>query len=111
MPQLSFHGVDIEKVQAISSALVATLADAMDTTEDNFILEVNPSVQVQAGAIVTPYPFVEVRWFTRGQAIQDASAQVITHALQQQGYAEVEVFFLPLSEAAYYYQGKHFADA
>lgn len=109
MPQLIFHGVKSDDVKTCSTALVEELAQVMETSTDNFLLEVINSVQIFNGREeVKPYPFVDVRWFERGQVVQDASAAVITQHLNRVGYDPVDVIFTALRKNAYYENSTHF---
>nr|WP_052063733.1 DUF1904 family protein [Nitrincola sp. A-D6] len=54
MPQLQFHGIDTQAIQQCSQQLVDDLCQAMDTTPDNFLLEVIHSTQILSGEIVPP---------------------------------------------------------
>jgi|CEGF01.1.fsa_nt_gi hypothetical protein len=110
MPQLQFHGIDTQAIQHCSQQLVDELCQAMDTTPDNFLLEVMHSTQILSGEIVTPFPFVDVRWFERGQAARDRSAAVIAQHLNAQGYNPVEIIFTALEANAYYENASHFGD-
>ncbi|WP_417583946.1 DUF1904 family protein [Nitrincola sp.] len=110
MPQLQFHGIDSQAVQRCSRQLVDDLCQAMDTTPDNFLLEVMHSTQILSGEVVTPFPFVDVRWFERGQTVRDRSAAVIAQHLNAQGYNPVEIIFTALEANAYYENASHFGD-
>lgn len=110
MPQLQFHGIDAHAIQHCSTQLVDDLCQAMDTTPDNFLLEVIQSTQILSGEVVTPFPFVDVRWFERGQSVRDQSAAVIAKHLNMAGYNPVEIIFTALEPYAYYENATHFGE-
>ncbi|WP_318502359.1 DUF1904 family protein [Bacillus sp. T3] len=108
MPQLIFKGIAVEQVKAISSVLVRELAELCHCEEDNFTLEIPQSTYVFNQEEVPAFPFIEVRWFERGQGMQDQFAEILTKHIQSLSVPEVEVAFSVFREAAYYYNGKHF---
>ncbi|MEH7238603.1 DUF1904 family protein [Bacillus sp. JJ1562] len=109
MPHLIIKGVSTEQVKKISPALVQELANLCDCGTDNFTLELVHSTYVYDGVEVPGYPFIEVKWFERGQEIQDQFATIVTTQIQALGIPEVEVAFSPFLESAYYLNGKSFA--
>lgn len=108
MPQLIFKGITVEQVKTISTVLVRELAELCNCEEDNFTLEIPQSTYVFNREDVPAFPFIEVKWFERGQEIQDQFADILTKHIQSLGVPEVEVAFSVFREAAYYYNGKHF---
>ncbi|MFC3853432.1 DUF1904 family protein [Salinispirillum marinum] len=108
MPQLIFHGIDTETVKACSGELVEQLAAVMQTDVENFLLEIVNSVQVFEGKITPSYPYIDVRWFDRGQDIQDRSAATIARILNGQNVDPVDIIFLPLEKQRYYENAEHF---
>lgn len=109
MPHLIIRGVSIEQVKSISTALVQELADLCACGTDNFTLELVPSTYVFDGNEVPGYPLIEVKWFERGQEIQDQFANIVTKHIQALGIPEVEVAFSTFLESAYYLNSKSFA--
>ncbi|MGL6049792.1 MAG: DUF1904 family protein, partial [Aeromonas salmonicida] len=73
-------------------------------------LECVDSSWVRNGAIEAGFPFVELVWFERPQAMQDAAAALITHHLKavlgEQTYVVVQV--LPIVKSHYYSNGQHY---
>ena len=61
------------------------------------------------GKEVPGYPFIEVKWFDRGQEIQNEFANIITKQVQSLNIPEVEVAFSTFKESNYYLNGKSFA--
>ena len=59
---------------------------------------------------VPGYPFIEVKWFERGQEIRDEFANIITKQVQSLEIPEVEVAFSTFRESDYYLNGKSFAE-
>lgn len=109
MPQLRFHGVTPARLAPVSRGLLDRLARAADTARDDFTLECIASTFIFDGEEVPSFPFVEVLWFERGDAVRDACAEAITQALTESGLGEVEVFFIALDRRGYYAGGRHFA--
>lgn len=110
MPHLVIRGISVEQTKTISNALVQKLSDLCDCELDNFTLEVLQSTFVFDQKEVPGYPFIEVKWFDRGKAIQDRFAQIVTMQVHLLGIPEVEVAFTAYSESQYYLNEKSFAD-
>ena len=111
MPHLFIRGVSIDQVKTISPSLVQDLADLCACGTDNFTLEIVNSTYVYDGKEVPCHPLIEVKWFERGQEIQDQFAEIITKYLQTLEILEVEVAFSTFQESAYYLNGKSFASS
>jgi hypothetical protein len=109
MPQLIFKGISVDQVKKISTPLVRELADLCHCETDNFTFEIMQSIFVFNENEVQGFPFIEVKWFDRGQEIQDQFADIITKHIHSLGIAEIEVAFSVFLESAYYYNGKNFA--
>ena len=109
MPQLIFKGISVEKVKKISTPLVMELANLCQCETDNFTLEIIHSTFVFNQNEVESFPFIEVKWFDRGQEIQNRFAGIITKHLQSISISELEVAFSIFLESAYYLNGKNFA--
>ncbi|MFD0826023.1 DUF1904 family protein [Neobacillus sp. M.A.Huq-85] len=110
MPHLFIRGVTVEQVKNISKPLVQELADLCACGTDNFTLEVVQSTFVFDEREVPGYPFIEVKWFERGQEIRDEFANIITKQVQSLEIPEVEVAFSTFKESDYYLNGKSFAE-
>lgn len=109
MPHIRFRSVKNEHVQQLSGVLVKELAQAMNTSEDNFTVESIATQFFQNGKEINSYPFVEVLCFPRPQEVQDVSARIITEKVKGLTQAEdVIVVFNLLSKTAYYENGTHF---
>jgi hypothetical protein len=109
MPHLIIRGVSVDQVKTISSSLVHALADLCECGSDNFTLEIVQSTYVFDGDEVQGYPLIEVKWFDRGQEIQDQFASIVTKHIQSLDIPEVEVAFSTFLESTYYLNGKSFA--
>lgn len=109
MPQLIFKGVSVDQVKKISTPLVKELAELCECETDNFTFEIVDSIFVFNGEEVPGFPFIEVKWFVRGQKVQDEFATIVTKHIHTLGIPEVEIAFSVFSEAAYYLNGKSFA--
>jgi hypothetical protein len=108
MPQLIFKGITVDQVKKISSLLVQDLAILCNCDIDNFTFEIINSTFVFEQEEVPGFPFVEVKWFERGQDIQDEFAKITTKHIHSLGIAEVEIAFTVFLETAYYLNGKNF---
>lgn len=108
MPQLIFKGISVDQVKKISTLLVEELAELCQCETDNFTLEIVQSTFVFNDREVQGFPFIEVKWFDRGQEIKDQFANIITKHLQSQGIAELEVAFSVFLASAYYLNGHSF---
>ncbi|WP_435169859.1 DUF1904 family protein [Paenibacillus glycanilyticus] len=107
MPQLLFRGVPADRLTTVSLALAEDLASICECGTDNFTMECLHATAVFGGlAEGQSYPFVEVGWFERGQAVRDRFAQTVTAHLARIGIAEVEVAFRTYREDSYYINGK-----
>jgi len=111
MPHLFIRGISVDQVKTISTSLVQDLADLCACGTDNFTLEVVHSTYVFDGDEVPCYPLIEVKWFDRGQEVQDQFANIITKRIQALEIPEVEVAFSTFQESAYYLNGKSFASS
>ncbi|MFC0271766.1 DUF1904 family protein [Metabacillus herbersteinensis] len=109
MPHLMIRGISVEQVKEISTPLVQELARLCKCETDTFTLEIVNSTFILDQNEVPGYPFIEVKWFERGQAIQDHFTQLVTKHVLSLGIPEVEVAFTAFLESAYYYNGKSFA--
>lgn len=109
MPQLIFKGVSVEQVKKISTPLVEELAELCECETDNFTFEIVDSIFVFNGEEVPGFQFIEVKWFDRGQEVQDQFANITTKHIHSLGIHDVEIAFSVFSEAAYYLNGKSFA--
>ncbi|MGG1678383.1 DUF1904 family protein [Neobacillus sp. NRS-1170] len=108
MPHLFIRGVTVEQVKTISRPLVEELADLCDCGTDNFTLEVVNSTFVFNNDEVPGYPFIEVKWFERGQEVRDQFAKIVTKQVHSLDIPEVEVAFSTFKESDYYFNGKSF---
>lgn len=109
MPHLRFRALDEQQVKTLSDTLVAPLAKAMNTTEDNFTFEHIGTRFFYRGEEIQSYPFVEVLWFARSKEIQRKAAAIITDQVKAAAEApDVVVVFQALPEADYFENGKHF---
>ena len=108
MPHLFIRGISVEQVKTISKPLVQELADLCACGTDNFTLEVVNSTFIFDGNEVPGYPFIEVKWFERGQEVQDQFANIVTKHVHSLEIPEVEVAFSTFRESDYYYNGKSF---
>ncbi|WP_042164250.1 DUF1904 family protein [Paenibacillus gorillae] len=106
MPQLTFRGVPADKLLTVSEALATELAAICECGTDNFTMDVLQTTSVYGGSSSdTSYPFVEIGWFERGQAVRDQVAAAVTARLQEIGIADSEIAFRVYREDSYYING------
>lgn len=109
MPHIRIRSLSSEQVQALSGKLSSELAKIIQTSEDNFTIEL---IQTQFYSQNEPFqsdPMVEVLWFDRGQEIQDQAARKITDILRAvAAFSFIAVVFIPLLPTNYYENGQHF---
>lgn len=110
MPHLRFRGIESAPLARLATSLVNQLSELTGAPVAHFTLERVQTEFIIAPAPGTGYPFVELLWFDRGQAVQDAAARLITDAVKAQlgAQTEVAVVVLPLSKHAYYDNGQHY---
>jgi len=111
MPHLRFRAVEFDTVKSLSTALVDELQPLMDCPREDFTLEHISTTFIFDGEVSDAYPFVEVLWFDRGQAVQDKVALKITEAVRQaleEPEQDVAVIFTALTLNAYYDNGEHY---
>ncbi len=106
MPQLLVRGVSVAQMCAISQPLIEQLAAICECGTDNFIVEVMHSTAIQDGQVVASFPFIEIAWFERGEAVRNRFAQTVTEHVRALGIAEVEVAFVTYREDSYYINGE-----
>jgi phenylpyruvate tautomerase PptA (4-oxalocrotonate tautomerase family) len=106
MPQLIIQGLSVEQVKKISKPLVKELAEICSCGDDNFIIEVKQSIFVFNVEEISTYPFIEVKWFDRGQIIRNQFADSVTKHVMSLDIDEIEVAFTTFKEEAYYINGK-----
>ncbi len=108
MPQIRMRGVQAEKIAPVSKDLVDQLHAITGTAREHFTIELTHSTYILDGAVVPSIPFVEIAWFDRGQEVQDRVAQVVTAAMKQAGYPELDMVFTLMERSRYYENGQHF---
>jgi len=110
MPHLLFRGVSPEQVRAISGPLVAELASACQCPEDYIMLEYLHTTALFGGEIVPSYPFIEVAWFDRGEAVRDRAAACIDRHVRSLGVPELEIAFRVYERKSYYSNGERLGE-
>lgn len=108
MPQLIFKSISVDQVKKICTSLVEELAVLCNCDIDNFTFEIIHSTFVFNQEEVPGFPFIEVKWFDRGQEIQDEFAKIMTKHIHSLGIAEVEIAFTVFLESNYYLNGRNF---
>ena len=108
MPQLRFHAISLDYVQAVSQPLTEELSAIIKCAREHFVLECVASTYVWDGQEVEGHPFVEVYCFDRGEEAYDRMAETITRHLKGVGCPSVDVTFLLLERRRYYEDDLHF---
>lgn len=110
MPHLRFRSLSTDQVQSLSRSLPSELAEAMETTPDNFTFELIGTQYFQDGQKFASYPFVEVLWFARNKSAKEKSAKIITDQVKALTKAQdIAVIFIPIEKHDYYENGQSFA--
>ncbi len=110
MPHLRLRAVEPQVVQTLSKELIDDLQPLMDCPREDFTFEHIASTFFHENEVSRAYPFVEVLWFDRGQAVQDQVAKLITEKVRKYTEAEIDVavIFTALQPAQYYDNGEHY---
>lgn len=108
MPQLVCKGLQEAEVQTLSETLAPVLSKLMGTPEEWFTFEYVSKISYVSGKKVEGEVSVDMRWFDRGQDVQDETASLITDSLRKFGYEEIEVVFHPLKKENFYDNGIHY---
>jgi len=107
MPQLVFTGVKEKDLKIINKDLTDQLSKITGTQRDGFSFKLDESKYMFDGEIVSPFTLIDIYWFERPRAMQDACAKAITEKLSAVGYEDVEVVFHMLYPDCYYVDGEH----
>ncbi len=105
MPQLTVRGISAEQLCSVSKEMIEELASICECGTDNFTIDCIAVRSVFEGKLVSTYPFIEIAWFERGQAIRDQLAQAVTRHIQSLGIEELEIAFKVYREDGYYING------
>lgn len=108
MPQFTFKGLEEIQVKKLSKILAPTLSKLLNTPEDWFSFEYSSPIFYVSGEKVQVDASVEIRWFDRGQEIQDETALILNNALVNLGYKEPTVIFHALKKENFYENGQHY---
>lgn len=108
MPQIVIKGMETKHVQTISKDMIEELQAIIQCPREYFIIECANPIFIMDGNIVSNIPFIEVKWFDRGQEVQDKSAEAITKHVNGVGYNNVDIAFLTFEKNNYYENGSHF---
>jgi hypothetical protein len=109
MPHIRFKSVSDKHMKTLSKSLPKPLAQAMETTEDNFSFELMEHQYYAQGKKVKSYPFVEISWFERSQDCKTKSAKIITDQIRKLTKADdIAVVFIPIEKSDYFENGKSF---
>ena len=102
MPQIIVKGLPQETVCAMSKLLLNDLAKINETPADYFLFQCDTNPIFIDGKPDAGYPLVEIKQFQRDKAMEEATAKLIIQYIKSLGYTEAEVYYIHLSEAAYY---------
>src|SRR5690606_25730468 len=99
MPHIRIRGVSEKTVQEFSQGLNEELARLIQTTPDNFTIELIASQYFEQGKAISSYPFIEVLWFERTQEIKGQVAKFMTEKMRALlGAVDVAVIFVPIEK-------------
>lgn len=109
MPHLRFRAIDKSLVAYLSSHTLAPLAELMTCPAEDITYEHIQSEFYFKALPSKAYPFVEILWFDRGQAVQDKVASYLTKVIKTKiDCDDLAIIFTPLKPTAYYDMGKHY---
>lgn len=116
MPQLTIRGIPSEVVSGVSAILVPRLATIISNfagsstqlSADDFTVDLLETKSFVNGHLVTTFPFIQVGWFKRSQAIQDAVAREIDRSFKSAGIPQLEIAFITFEKECYYADGEHY---
>lgn len=109
MPHIRLRGMTAEQVQRLSENLADELAPILETTRDNFTIELVQTQFFEGGQPHGGYPFCEVLWFERSAAHRQRCAEWLTNTIRQITKAtDIAVVFSPIEKTNYFENGKHF---
>ncbi len=109
MPHLRVRGLPPAQVQELSSGLCEELALIINTSADNFTVELIATQYFGNGQSNNSYPFIEVLWFQRPQDVKQRVAEHLTERVKRLlPSADVVVVFHVLEKTDYFENGKHF---
>ncbi|WP_097026804.1 DUF1904 domain-containing protein [Clostridium peptidivorans] len=108
MPQIKIRGLKESEICKISKDMVDELQRLLECPREYFTIELIPTTLIKDGQIVTPYVFVEVGWFDRGQQVQDMFAGIVTKHILETSCENVDIIFTAFKESSYYENGMHF---
>jgi phenylpyruvate tautomerase PptA (4-oxalocrotonate tautomerase family) len=109
MPHIRIRGINPEQALKFSETFKAEAATIVNTSADNFTIELIETKFFHEGTIDPGYPFIEVLWFERPQEVKDRFATHITERMRRVTNAkDVAVLFVPLQKEDYFENGNHF---
>jgi hypothetical protein len=109
MPHIRLRGMSTEQAGELSQSLPASLAPILETTVDNFTVELVQTQFFQQGSANSGYPFCEVLWFERSADHRQRCADWLTAEIRRLTAAsDVAVVFFPIERSDYFENGKHF---
>lgn len=111
MPNIKVYGVEPAQVQALSGVLTPALSATIGCPADWLSFFAGGAI-FSCGQPLKTDVYVQVDWFSRGETVQDAVAQVITDGIKavdgMDGVETVTVVFMELKESRYYENGQHY---
>lgn len=109
MPHIRLRGLSAENVQKLSQTLAAELAPILETTIDNFTLELVATQFFERGHAHPGYPFCEVWWFERSEPHRQRCAEWLTQEIRKiTNASDVAVVFFPIEKSNYFENGAQF---
>jgi phenylpyruvate tautomerase PptA (4-oxalocrotonate tautomerase family) len=109
MPHIRVRGMRREQVQEFSLGLAQELAPILSTSPDNFTIEWIGSEFFENGKPSPGYPFIEVLWFARSDAVKTKCAEAITARTKKIAPDnDIAVVFQAIEKSDYFENGQSF---
>lgn len=106
MPQIIVKNVKKHEIESIADLMLNNLTKIIGCDLDALSLELIEGVLISEKN--GKYPIIQINWFERPKAIQDAVALEIDKCFRSLGYEQVDVFFIILEKSRYYDNGVHY---
>lgn len=109
MPHIRLRGMSSENVERLSQNLASQLAPILETTIDNFTIELVQTQFFENGRTHAAYPLCEVFWFERSELHKQRCADWLTNEIRKITKAtDIAVIFCPIEKSNYFENGQHF---
>jgi glutaredoxin len=103
MPIITLSGIETENILKVKEKMIQLIINEMDIDEENITILLD-----KREFITSPYVFISIEWFDRGQQIKDNTAKGINEILKEIGIESADIWFTKLERDSYYENGEHF---